>query len=298
MIRQKLHPKHSGVLIQPVNLHPILIVNKHLPLLRQRHHTPIVQETRIPDGFLHIKLRLQRQGVLIHHGHVTLPPPPRQQGKLARPIVRQLIRPVARIQLQIVNIPGIHLLQKLPLQFLLRQLHRLLHVVLCLHQAGGVHVEDFLRVRRGDGVFESLGLLAGHLPFERFVGFGVSFSKRESPVGSLFGILRRRAVAIVARRVGRRGAQFVVLLQVLETGVRQVGPRAVEVPRDVVASLRRGGSEGSAEGGALLEELGVGLAAGHIVGASVGVLDGFGGLFGLVRGFFVGGCRVLFGHGC
>lgn len=159
-------------------------------------------------------------------------------------------------------------------------------------------MEDFLRVRRGDGVFEALGLLAGHLPFERFVGFGFSFLEVESPVGSLFGIFERRAVAIVVGRVGRQGAQFVVLLQVLEAGVRQVGPRAVEVPRDVVASLLCGGSEGLAEGGALLEEFGVGLAAGHIVGASVGVLDGFGGLFGLVRGFFVGGCRVLFGHGC
>mmetsp|Transcript_5608 Transcript_5608/g.14010 ORF Transcript_5608/g.14010 Transcript_5608/m.14010 type:complete len:214 (+) Transcript_5608:1248-1889(+) len=212
MVRQKLHPRNSPMTIQSMYLCTILVVNINILLLAHRHHAGAVQETSVPYRILHEELRFQRQRMLIDHAHVTAPS--RQQRELPGPIVPHLIGTII-LEIDIVHVPRHGLVQMLVLELPLRQLDRLLHVVLGLDQPRAVGVQDILGVRGRHRVLQSLRFPTVHLTLQRRVRLGPSLVE-------IFDL--------VGREVGRVPIR-IVLLQVLETGLGELAASfaAVEV---------------------------------------------------------------------
>mmetsp|Transcript_12064 Transcript_12064/g.34494 ORF Transcript_12064/g.34494 Transcript_12064/m.34494 type:complete len:344 (-) Transcript_12064:133-1164(-) len=266
VVGEELQPKDVGVVRHAMDFGTGIVVHKHVLLLRQRKHGGIVQEGAIANNLVDVKLGPEGQRVAVHEGDVP-PALTAEEPVPAGPIVRHAVRGV-RAEAEVEDLAGRLLVEMIALQFLLRELVRLLHLVLGFDQTRLLRVEDGLGIGRGQGRLHPFGLVNFHL--------GLHDSVRPPPADPA-----DPAMAALFQRLARDGGQFVrlhpvvVLAQRLETAPGRIGSArsAVHVGLHPLPFLRRHLVEPVAlELGPLLSGLNVRVAPGHLVGAPEGIV--------------------------
>lgn len=124
------------MMIQLMQLNPLMVINKHILLLRSRKHRHVVQKLNIPYPLPQV--RLKHELLLLPVKHTHMPPLPRKQHMNPVPSVVQSVRPFW--QLQVENILLYSLLEQ-RLEVVLSQFEQFL-ILLRLEIAEGVLVED------------------------------------------------------------------------------------------------------------------------------------------------------------